>query len=421
MAKKKPELQKVDSPAIYKDPKTGKVYYATSFYGSIGDIYKMATKPVETAANKVNPFAKEGVAQLFNYDTYTKAPVVDTNASAIQQLAQRFSHAASNLVSPAGSQDLGKDLIGANKTPGVVQLSKAVGLGGSTSSTEIYSSAKSLVDAQTAANTKMAQQIKAGDQAGAQVTADQFNKMITSKSAELAKNPDVTQTQKDAITQLPDKLKLSPYPTSGKPSGDPLAGLIDNIGQGNKTDIFNGDKAFKTAGGSSLTYMQAQKLGGSNAYDKFFAANPNLDPTSKSFNGKLADSNAKNTDVLIKAGFDTAKQKGQSLAYMQSIKESGSTYFDKFFATHQNLDPTSQNYTPKATSSQKYAAKGAKYAMKTAEARGKSTFKVKAPKGVAKVSATKLFGSSRIKGVTTAAAPRTRATKTIKVGGLKLK
>jgi hypothetical protein len=133
--------------------------------------------------------------------------------------------------------------------------------------------------------------------------------------------------------------------------------LIDAYGKGDK---------------SKLAAMQALKASGNGYFDKFFSAHPELDPTSKQFQGFIAN-NKKEVNDGIAQGFDVAKANGTSLAYMQSVKESGSTYFDKFFNANPNLDPTSNQYdgsgskqNARQKSEAKYSQKQADYAAKNA-------------------------------------------------------
>lgn len=132
------------------------------------------------------------------------------------------------------------------------------------------------------------------------------------------------------------------------------------------------EDAYKKGDQSKLAAMQALKASGNDYFDKFFASNPTLDPTNSSFKGWQAN-NSKQVSAAISAGFDEAKKNGTTLSYMQSIQQSGSQYFSKFFAAHQNLDPTSSSFDGTGTkaktqankarsASNRYAAKSTRYA-----------------------------------------------------------
>lgn len=159
------------------------------------------------------------------------------------------------------------------------------------------------------------------------------------------------------------------------------------------------EAAYQKGDQSKLAGMQALRVSGNDYFDKFFAANPNLDPLNKQFQGYQTN-NSKVISTGIAAGFTAAKANGTTLAYMQSIQQSGSTYFSKFFTANPNLDPTSSSFdgtgTKAKTSANKARSASNKYSAETAKAavtkyskakstKGKSSFiKVKSSKSAAK-------------------------------------
>lgn len=187
--------------------------------------------------------------------------------------------------------------------------------------------------------------------------------------------------------QLPHGPKSAAAPAIGKDS--PLS-IINEKGSYSQVQVDAEKKAeaqFVSNGGSKLEFLQAQRLttrpGDNSGLDKFFAGKSNLDPLSSDFQGTQAGSQQ------VKAGMATAKANGQTLAYMQSMKESGSTYFDKFFSSNPTLDPSSKDYVPKnakATAEAKYQAKSVKYAYQKASAGARARIAVPKASGGRRVS-----------------------------------
>lgn len=92
------------APLLWVDKRTGKEYYATGWYGSLGDIIHWFTRPVQTLANKLNIPVKEGAQQLFNIDVFKKERIVRDSDNLVEGIARRLEHAAENFLTPAGVQ-----------------------------------------------------------------------------------------------------------------------------------------------------------------------------------------------------------------------------------------------------------------------------------------------------------------------------
>ncbi len=90
------------APLIWVDKSTGREFYATGWYGSLGDIMHWFTRPIQTLANKLNIPVKEGAQQLFNIDFFTKEKISRDSDTAIEGIGRRIGHAAENFLTPAG-------------------------------------------------------------------------------------------------------------------------------------------------------------------------------------------------------------------------------------------------------------------------------------------------------------------------------
>lgn len=182
------------------------------------------------------------------------------------------------------------------------------------------------------------------------------------------------------------------------------------------------EAAYKNGNQSKLAAMQALKASGNDYFDKFFAANPTLDPTNKNFAGFKAN-DSKEVAAGISQGFNAAKANHTTLAYMQSIQQSGSKYFQKFFAANPTLDPTSDSYQPKAAGSNKAKSAQLKYAQKGIKYAGEKFTKAKGKTGprftkTSRASLTKAAAPTRARKTHISkvpSAPKLRATKAIGV------
>lgn len=113
--------------------------------------------------------------------------------------------------------------------------------------------------------------------------------------------------------------------------------------QDNATKTQLGEQQYVARGGSRLAWMQTERLRGNAYYDKFFKSNPTLDPYSSQFNGKLAGVNELSPSAIA-AGALQAKSDKEKLVYMQNLKLAGVSYYDKFFSANPTLDPTSSQF-----------------------------------------------------------------------------
>ena len=92
------------APLLWVDKRTGKEYYATGWYGSLGDIMHWFSRPVQTLANKLNIPVKEGSQQLFNTDFFTREKIARDSDTLVEGMKHRIGHAAENFLTPAGIQ-----------------------------------------------------------------------------------------------------------------------------------------------------------------------------------------------------------------------------------------------------------------------------------------------------------------------------
>lgn len=95
------------TPVLYKDPKTGKEYYGTNFYGQLGDLAKMVTDPLKETGNKLAPGISAAANVIANHDPFkytNNGQVFDPNASGWQKVGQVLEYALSKEVTPFGFQ-----------------------------------------------------------------------------------------------------------------------------------------------------------------------------------------------------------------------------------------------------------------------------------------------------------------------------
>ena len=109
-------------------------------------------------------------------------------------------------------------------------------------------------------------------------------------------------------------------------------------------DIIKQGDVFKSDTGNKLAYMQTVKLSGGSTYDKFFSENPTLDPTNARFVGFDKILNKTQFYADLNAGAAQAKSAGEKLAFMQNVALAGFDTYDKFFSQNQKLDPRNQQF-----------------------------------------------------------------------------
>lgn len=119
---------------------------------------------------------------------------------------------------------------------------------------------------------------------------------------------------------------------------DPIKSAIDKQAAKKLLD------AYQSGDQSKLSAMQALKASGNSYFDKFFGNNPELDPTSPSFQGFHNPNAKQEAQDILQGGQDYKDSGGSKLQYMQAIKEAGFKTYDKFFAEHPELDPTSEKF-----------------------------------------------------------------------------
>jgi hypothetical protein len=116
------------SPVFHIDPKTGKEYHLTNFYGQIGELLHIADP--KAIINKLSPGIQTGSQIVANYQQFKGQQVYDKNASGPHQWLDIFKNALSHTLTPAGinSQDIQK-YTGPTGQPGKVTAAQLLGYG----------------------------------------------------------------------------------------------------------------------------------------------------------------------------------------------------------------------------------------------------------------------------------------------------
>ena len=96
-------------PLIWVNKNTGKEYYITNFYGSMGDIIHWMTRPITTLEHKMMIPVREVIAQINNRDSFTGEKLARDSDNLVEGVGHRLVHAGETLLTPAGLQpQLGK-------------------------------------------------------------------------------------------------------------------------------------------------------------------------------------------------------------------------------------------------------------------------------------------------------------------------
>jgi len=130
-------------------------------------------------------------------------------------------------------------------------------------------------------------------------------------------------------------------PAAPNLKGTAIGDMINTTGHDAKQTL-DVATAYKDAGGNKLLAFQLLRANGDHSLDGFFSkpGNSILDPTSHDFQG-FSNQNGSS----VKVGKDLNKSLGgSSLTYMQMQKLGGSTNYDKFFKQNTQLDPTNPNF-----------------------------------------------------------------------------
>ncbi len=121
------------SPVFYIDPKTGKEYHVSNWYGQLGDMMHMFGNPIHELSNKSSPIFQEG-SRLYSAiqsgapDPFTGQTIIDKNASGARQTSQAIGNFLQNMVSPFGFQLSPSQ----RSSPAMVTMAKLLGYGTST-------------------------------------------------------------------------------------------------------------------------------------------------------------------------------------------------------------------------------------------------------------------------------------------------
>ena len=92
------------APLLWVDKKTGKEFYATGWYGSLGDIIHWFTRPITTLEHKLMIPVREGMQQLANRDFFTGEKLRRDSDDLVEGIGHRIGHAAESFLVPAGVQ-----------------------------------------------------------------------------------------------------------------------------------------------------------------------------------------------------------------------------------------------------------------------------------------------------------------------------